>query len=136
VWGVFVPQRDTGQTGVVVEGAADLAGGVIIDKSSSSHYVTLGIYWAKLPEQPRYGILSSMDAKRPKQTPQAIASMRQLFPLFVKFLTSPGGEQSLLIQQQVVNWDFINDIERECGLPLTPCPNSVVYRHLGLDEQK
>jgi len=42
VWGVFVPQRGTGQVGFVVEGAAGLTGGVIIEKSSLSHYGTLG----------------------------------------------------------------------------------------------
>jgi len=41
VWGVFVPQRAPGRVGFVVEGAAGLTGGVIIEKSSLSHYGTL-----------------------------------------------------------------------------------------------
>lgn len=75
-----------------------------------------------------------MDKERPKQTPQAIATMRQLFPMFVKFLLSPGMQQQRLTQQEVINWDVINDIERQCGLPPTPCPDHVTTQHLGLDE--
>jgi|HubBroStandDraft_3_1064219.scaffolds.fasta_scaffold448759_1 hypothetical protein len=69
-----------------------------------------------------------------KQTPQAIAYMRELLPTMVKLLQAPAVHQSLRIQQQAVNWDAINAIEEECGLPLTPCPNTDVTLHLGLKE--
>lgn len=69
-----------------------------------------------------------------KQTPRAIAAMRELLPTMVKLLTSPGTHESLRIQGQVINWDAVNEIERECGMPLTPCPDSDVTLHLGLKE--
>jgi hypothetical protein len=77
-----------------------------------------------------------MDNKeRLKQTPQAIATMRQLWPMMVDLLKKPHFQQQLRIQAQVVNWDVINDVERQCGLPLTPCPDSDVTKHLGLDDE-
>jgi hypothetical protein len=69
------------------------------------------------------------------QTPQAIAAMRELMPMMVELLKTPGMQQQLLIQQKVVNWDAINEVERECGLPVTPCPDSPVLKPLGLEKK-
>jgi len=66
------------------------------------------------------------------QTHEAIANMRQLFPMMVKLWQQPHVQDSLLAQKQVVNWDVVNDVERQCGLPLTPCPNSIATQKLGL----
>jgi hypothetical protein len=66
------------------------------------------------------------------QTHEAIANMRQLWPVMVKLLQQPHVQDSLVSQEQVVNWDAVNDIERQCGLPLTPCPNSLSTQKLGL----
>ena len=70
-----------------------------------------------------------------KQTPRAIAAMRELLPVMTKMLTSPVVHESLRIQEQVINWDAFNAIEGECGVPLTPCPNSDVTLHLGLKDE-
>lgn len=72
----------------------------------------------------------------PEQTPEAIAAMRAMLPMLVELLQSPATEQQLLIQQKVFNWDVIMDMERQCGLPETPCPNSPVFRREGLNETK
>ena len=66
------------------------------------------------------------------QTHEAIANMRQLWPTMVKLLQQPHVHDSLLAQEQVVNWDVVNDIERQCGLPQTPCPNSIATQRDGL----
>lgn len=60
--------------------------------------------------------------------------MRQTFPIMVNLLTLPHVQESLRVQGQVVNWDEINEIERACGLPETPCPASDVTLRLGLKE--
>ena len=70
-----------------------------------------------------------------KQFARSIALMRELLPSMMTMLTSPGVHDSLRMQGQVINWDAINEIERECGMPLTPCPNSDVTRHLGLKDE-
>jgi hypothetical protein len=70
------------------------------------------------------------------QTHDAIASMRELLPIFVKTFQLPHIQESLLIQGQKVNWDAINDMERQCGLPQTPCPNSLATQRCGLTEEK
>ena len=69
-----------------------------------------------------------------RQSSHAIASMRELLPTMVKLLSAPAVHDSLRIQGQVINWDVINDIERECGMPLTPCPDSDVTVRLGLKD--
>jgi hypothetical protein len=61
-----------------------------------------------------------------------VALMRELFPMMVNMLKLPHVHESLRIQGQVVNWDAINEIERECGLPETPCPETDVTMRLGL----
>jgi len=68
----------------------------------------------------------------PKQTPQAIAYMRETLPMMIKLLQSRGAQESLRISGEAINWDAINAIEEECGLPLTPCPDSDVTVRLGL----
>jgi hypothetical protein len=70
----------------------------------------------------------------PRQSAHAIASMRQLLPSMLQLLTSPVVHDQLRIQGEVINWDAVNDIERECGMPETPCPDSDVTLRLGLDE--
>jgi hypothetical protein len=70
------------------------------------------------------------------QTHEAIANMRVLFPLLVKLLQQPHIQNDLIIQEQKVNWDAINDIERQCGLPQTPCPDSLATQRCGLTEKK
>ena len=77
-----------------------------------------------------------MSKDRPKQTPHAIASMRELWPMMVELLKTPGMQQQLRIQAKVVNWDAVNDVERECGLPVTPMPDCEVFEHGGLIEKK
>jgi hypothetical protein len=67
-------------------------------------------------------------------TPEAIARMRELFPMIVGLLKMPHIQETLRVQGQVVNWDAINEVERECGLPETPCPESDVTLRLGLKE--
>jgi hypothetical protein len=44
-------------------------------------------------------------------------------------------QQQLLIQRKVVNWDAINEVERECGLPVAPRPDSPVLKPLGLEKK-
>jgi len=66
------------------------------------------------------------------QTHEAIANMRGLWPLMVRLLQDPQVHASLLAQGQKVNWDVVNDMERQCGLPLTPCPDSIATQRLGL----
>jgi hypothetical protein len=77
-----------------------------------------------------------MTDERPKQTPHAIASMRELMPMMVELLKTPGMQQQLRIQAKVLNWDYINDAERHCGLPVIPMPESEVFEHGGLVEKK
>ena len=60
------------------------------------------------------------------ESPEAIARMRILWPMMVKLLEMPHVQNGLRIEQKVVNWDDINAVERECGLPETPCPNTDV----------
>jgi hypothetical protein len=66
------------------------------------------------------------------QTHEAIANMRQIWPLMVKLLQQPHVHESLIMQGQKVNWDAVNDMERQCGLPQTPCPDSIATQKLGL----
>jgi hypothetical protein len=68
--------------------------------------------------------------------PEAVARMRELWPMMVNLLTLPHVHESLRIQGQVVNWDAINDVERKCGLPETPCPDSDVTLRLGLENKE
>jgi hypothetical protein len=70
------------------------------------------------------------------QTHEAIANMRELFSLFVKLLQQPHIQSDLLNQEKKVNWDVVNDIERQCGLPQTPCPNSLATQRFGLTHKK
>ena len=69
------------------------------------------------------------------QTHDAIANMRTLLPMFVKLLQQPHVHDSLIMQDQKVDWDVINDMERQCGLPHTPCPDSIATQRLGLKKQ-
>jgi len=62
--------------------------------------------------------------------------MRTLWPKMVGLLLLPHIQDTLRLQQQVVNWDEINAIERECGLPETPCPDTDVTLRLGLGKAK
>jgi hypothetical protein len=74
---------------------------------------------------------------RPKgQTHEAIANMRKLLPLMVGLFQQPHIQQSLIVQEQMVNWDVINDMERQCGLTLTPCPASIATQRRGLSGEK
>lgn len=66
------------------------------------------------------------------QTHRAIDDMRELLPLFVKLLQTPFAQNGLISEGKKINWDVINDMERQCGLPLTPCPDSVATQKLGL----
>jgi hypothetical protein len=70
------------------------------------------------------------------QTHEAIANMRVLLPMMVKLLQQPHVHESLIMQGQSVNWDVVNDMERQCGLPKTPCPDSVATQKLGLNKEK
>ena len=70
------------------------------------------------------------------QTHEAIANMRVLFPMMVNLWLQPHIQRSLIIQGQVVNWDLVNDVEHQCGLPLTPCPDSPATQKLGLKDVK
>jgi hypothetical protein len=54
----------------------------------------------------------------------------------LKLLQSPAVHQSLRVSEQVINWDALNEIERECGMPLTPCPESDVTQRLGLKDDR
>ena len=56
--------------------------------------------------------------------------------MMVRLLQQPHIQDTLRIQQHVVNWDAVNEIERECGLPETPCPQSDVTRRLGLADYR
>jgi len=68
----------------------------------------------------------------PEQPPEAVTNWRMLLPIIVEWLLNPIAEKQLLFQQKVVNWDVINDMERQCGLPETPCPDSPVLKRDGL----
>ncbi len=58
-----------------------------------------------------------------KQSAWSIAYMREYFPMFRKFLLSPGGLDNLASQGQKLNWAWVNDVETTCGLSVTPMPN-------------
>jgi hypothetical protein len=60
-----------------------------------------------------------------------IPFMRETLPTIVDLLKLPHVHESLRMQQKVINWDAINEMERACGLPETPCPNSDVTLPLG-----
>jgi len=66
------------------------------------------------------------------QTHEAIARMREIWPMMVKLLQQPHVHESLIMQGQKVNWDAVNDLERQCGLSQTPCPDSIATQKLGL----
>lgn len=66
------------------------------------------------------------------QTHQAIDNMRELLPSLVRLLQTPFAQNGLMIEGKKINWDVINDMERQCGLPQTPCPDSVATQRLGL----
>ena len=68
-------------------------------------------------------------------SPESIATMRVIWPMMVELLKQPQIQYQLRIQQEVVNWDAINEVERECGLPETPCPESDVTKRLGLEKK-
>lgn len=68
------------------------------------------------------------------QTHEAIANMRSVLPTMVKLLQQSYVHESLIMQGQKFNWDVINDMERQCGLPQTPCPNSIATQRLGLEK--
>ena len=61
-----------------------------------------------------------------------LAAILASLPTMIKLLQSPVTQESLRISGDAINWDAINAIEAECGLPLTPCPDSDVTLHLGL----
>ena len=61
-----------------------------------------------------------------------IPYMRETFPMMVDMLKLAHVHEHLRIQGKVINWDAINEIERACGLPETPCPDSAVTLRLGL----
>jgi hypothetical protein len=60
--------------------------------------------------------------------------MRETLPTMVGLLKLPHVQDSLRLQGKVINWDAINEMERACGLPETPCPNSDVTQKLGLEK--
>jgi hypothetical protein len=66
------------------------------------------------------------------QTHDAIANMREMLPMIVKMFQQPHVHESMMMQGQKLNWDMINDMERQCGLAQTPCPNSIATQKLGL----
>jgi hypothetical protein len=70
------------------------------------------------------------------QTHEVIANMRLIWPSTVKLLQQPHVQNQLLFQEQMVNWDAVNDMERQCGLPETPCPDSPVTKRLGLTKSQ
>jgi|HubBroStandDraft_2_1064218.scaffolds.fasta_scaffold57747_3 hypothetical protein len=61
-----------------------------------------------------------------------IPYMRETFPMMVDMLKLAHVHEHLRIQGKVINWDAINEIERACGFPETPCPDSAVTLRLGL----
>jgi hypothetical protein len=63
-----------------------------------------------------------------EQTPQAIAAMREFLPFMREMLTSHVVHESLRTQGKVIDWNAFNEIERACGVPLTPCPDTDVAR--------
>ena len=66
------------------------------------------------------------------QTHEDIDYMRATVPHMVKMMQMPEAQQQFLDKGEVLNWDMINDMETRCGLPLTPCPNSIATQKLGL----
>jgi hypothetical protein len=66
-----------------------------------------------------------------KQTPQAIAAMRKFLPCMREMLTSPAVHEGMRIQGKFIDWDAFNEIERACGVPLTPCPDTDVTLRAG-----
>src|SRR5580704_9579876 len=88
----------------------------------------LGRWWVLGPD----GQISYSYPEPEGQTHEAIANMRELFPQMVQLLQQPHVHESLLMQGQKINWDMVNDIERQCGLPQTPCPDSAATQKLGL----
>lgn len=57
-----------------------------------------------------------------KQTPHAIAAMRNFLPFMKRLLTSPAVHDSLRIQGQGIDWDAFNEIEETCGEPRGAMP--------------
>lgn len=82
------------------------------------------------------GVISYSYPEPEGQTHEAIANMGQIWPSMVKLLQQPHVQEQLLFQEQMVNWDAVNDMERQCGLPETPCPDSPVTKRLGLSKSK
>ena len=97
-------------------------------KQGAGAFQFLGRWWVLGPDDD----ISYSYPEPEGQTHEAIANMRVLLPMMVKLLQQPHVHDSLVMQEQVVNWDVVNDIERQCGLPQTPCPNSVATQKLGL----
>ncbi len=66
-----------------------------------------------------------------KHTPKTAAYMRENWPNMVKLLQNPQFHGSFLTQGIVMDWAEINEMERELGLPVTPCPSSPVFEERG-----
>ena len=66
-----------------------------------------------------------------EHTPEAMAFMSANFPMFVKWLQMPQTLDGFANQGKKVNWDWVNDVERTCGLPMTSCPDHIAAGHFG-----
>lgn len=62
---------------------------------------------------------------QPEQTHADIDNMRATLPYMVKILQIPQMHEQLLVEGKLIDWDAVNDSERACGLPLTPCPEHI-----------
>jgi len=67
-----------------------------------------------------------------EQTPESIAFLRPLLPMFVSWLKMPQTLDDFVSQGKKVNWDWVNDAECTCGLPESPCPDHIAAQRLGL----
>jgi len=98
----------------------------------ASRFEFHGTVWVLGPD----GVIKYGYPRPEGQTHEAIANMRELLPTVVKMFQQPHVHESLILQEQKVNWDVINDMERQCGLPQTPCPNSIATQRCGLTEKQ
>jgi hypothetical protein len=49
--------------------------------------------------------------------------VRENFPFFVKWLNLPQTLDQFANEGKKVNWNWVNEVETNCGLPVFPCAN-------------
>src|SRR6266851_3630754 len=54
-----------------------------------------------------------------------VAYMRPLFPAFIEWLKKPETLDQFAEQGKKINWNWVNEVERQCSLQQTPCPQHV-----------